>query len=120
MKEMDSKIHLKLIVDNYIRVCYIIPDYVDMRKTKDKNAYTNYFNSLICLSETMVDYYLNDFFIHDIRNEFYTHQIKVSSNGDIGNLLLTDLYDIIDKLTIKLLESEYYEAVVNINKVLQK
>lgn len=44
---MDSKIQLKLIVDNYIRVCYIIPDYVDMRKTKDKNPYTNYFNSLI-------------------------------------------------------------------------
>jgi len=120
MKEMDSKIHLKLIVDNYIRVCYIIPDYVDMRKTKDKNAYTNYFNSLICLSELMTDYYLDDFFIHDIRNEFYTHQIKVSDNGEIGSLLLMDLYDIIDKLTSRLLENEYYEAVVNINKILGK
>ena len=117
---MDSKIHLKLMVDSYIRTCYIIPDYVDMRKTKDKNAYTNYFNSLICLSELMTDYYLDDFFIHDIRNEFYTHQIKVSNNGDIGSLLLTDLYDIIDQLLIKLLENEYYEAVVNMNKVLGK
>ena len=72
MKEMDSKIHLKLIVDNYIRVCYIILTMWIWEKLKIKMLYTNYFNSLICLSETMVDYYLNDFFIHDIRNEFYT------------------------------------------------
>ena len=117
---MQDKIHLKLIVDNYIRVCYIIPDYVDMRKTKDKNAYTHYFNSLICLSEAMIDDYLNEFFICDIRNEFYTHQIKVSNNSEIGHFLLTDLYDIIDKLIQKLLENEYYEAVVNMNKVLGK
>jgi len=120
MKEMEDKIHLKLMSDAYIRTCYIIPDYVDMRKTKDKNAYTNYFNSLICLSEAMSENYIDDFFIHDIRNEFYTHQIKVSDNGEIGSLLLMDLYDIIDKLTGRLLENEYYEAVVNINKILGK
>lgn len=115
---MEDRIELKKIIDKYLRDCYIVPDYIDLRIVKEKNAYSHYFSSLVCISEVVTQNYLNDVYLNDVKNEFFTYQIKVSNNIEVGSLLIKDTYDVIDDLLMVLIANEWYEAVVNIKKII--
>lgn len=116
---MENRVDINKIVESYLRKCYLVPSYIDLHRNDEKKAYTSYFNSLVCISEISTTYYIDDSVLNDVRNEFYTHQIYISNRNNIGTLLIADCYDLILDFINDLVLNEWFEAVVNIKKILE-
>jgi len=117
---MEDKLKLNSIVDAYMKYAYVIPEYINMNITSHKKAYNTYFKAIICVTEVATLKYLDDVYLNDVSNEFFTHQIYLSNNIEVGDILMSHSFEVIDELLELLLKNEHYEALINIQKVLKR